>query len=254
VGRRLWGGCIAWEAPRKARRVFQQPAFWLLVVLVLGSLPAQGADRCADARDDIRRAKGLAEGGQETQARNLLRSALLACPMNAQNLELLAEVYDSLGDLAQAGTFRAQAMRVRGISSKPTVDFTASSPSIERGQTADLNWTSRYATEVEITPDLGRVPAKGTKTVAPTSTATYQLRARGPGGTATAPVEITVTLPRLTEANIVELLKNEVPKMRIAKLAEERGISFQLSADVEQRLRAAGADDTVIEALKKAQH
>lgn len=239
---------------RTARQVFRGLVSWLSVVLLWGGVGLRGADRCADARDDIRRAKAMAEGGQESQARSLLRSALLACPTNAQNLNLLAEVYDSFGDYAQAGTYRAQAMRVKGISSKPNVNFTAASASIERGQTADLTWTTDYATEVELAPDFGRVAAKGSKTVAPTATSTYQLSAKGPGGSTSASLEIKVTIPRLSEANLVDLLKNAVPKPRIAKLVSERGISFELTPEVEQRLRAAGADDTLVEAMQKAPH
>jgi len=232
-------------------RFLKHAAFGLLAGLLLGGLPLLGADRCADARDDIRRARAIAENGEEDRARKLLRSALLACPMNAQNLELLAEVFDDLGDFAQAGKYRQQAMRVKGISSKPVVDFAATSPSIERGQTVDLTWTTQYATEVEISPEFGRVAARGRKTVAPAATSTYQLTAKGPGGSATTSVEIKVTIPRLTEANLVDLLENEVPRARIAKLVTERGVAFELTAEIEQRLRAAGADDTVIEAIKK---
>lgn len=232
-------------------RVLREAAWAVTTALLLGGLPSPGADRCADARVDIRRARAVAEGGEEDRARTLLRGAFLACPMNAQNLELLAEVYDDLGDFAPAGNFRVQAMRVKGISSKPVVDFTATSPSIERGQTADLAWTTQYAAEVNISPDFGRLAATGKKTVAPTVTSTYQLAAKGPGGSTTASVEIAVTLPRLTEANIVDLLANELPQPRIAQLVTERGAAFELTAEVEQRLRDAGAEALVIEAIKK---
>lgn len=64
-------------------------------------------------------------------------------------------------------------------------------------------------------------------------------------------MEIAVTLPRLTEANIVDLLENELPQSRIAQLVTERGAAFELTAEVEQRLRDAGAEAMVIEAIKK---
>lgn len=223
-------------------------------LFLLGPLVARSADRCADARDDIRRAKAMGESDRQAEARTLLLSALFACPANPQNLDLLAEAYDSLGELAQAGTLREQAMRLRGVSAKPWVEFTAASHAIERGQTTQLSWNTANASAVEIAPDLGRVPARGTKTVAPMAGVTYQLTARGPGGISSASVEITVTLSRLTEANILELLKNEVPQTRVAKLAAERGIAFAVSAEAERRLRAAGAEDALIEVLKKAPH
>lgn len=90
--------------------------------------------------------------------------------------------------------------------------------------------------------------------MAPLSSTTYQLAAKGPGSATTADVQITVTIPPLTEANILDLLRNEVPKPRIVQLVTERGIAFELTASVEQRLRSAGADDMVIEAVKKAHH
>jgi hypothetical protein len=225
---------------------------FLLVLLGAGRAPLRGVDRCADARDDIHRAMTLAQSGQETQARSLLRSALFACPAKAENLELLAEAFDSLGELAQAGRYREQAMRLRGISAKPTVNFSSAGNSVDRGLTTTLNWTTRNAIEVEISPDFGRVPANGTKTVAPTSGTTYQLTARGPGGVNTASVQIEVTLARLTEADVLRLLEGEVPQPRIVQLAAERGVAFEVVPAVEQRLRSAGATQTLIEALRSA--
>ncbi len=225
---------------------------WATAVLLLSRLPLPGVDRCADARDDIRRAKGMADAGQVDRARTLLRSAFFACPAHAQNLELLADAYDSIDDFAQASAYRAQAWRVKGVSSKPSANLTTSRTSVEKGETVTLSWTTAYATEVEITPDPGRVGAKGSRVVAPASSSSYQLTARGPGGTTTASVQITVTVPRLTEASIRELLENEVPQPRIAQLAAERGIAFIVTADTEQRLRDIGAEDALIAALKKA--
>lgn len=223
----------------------------LLVLLGAGHAPLRGVDRCADARDDIRRAKGLVQSGQETQARSLLRSALFACPANPENLDLLADAFDSLGELVQAGRYREQAMRLRGISAKPVANFSAAMNSIDRGRTTTLNWSTSYATEVEITPDFGRVPANGNKTVAPASGTTYQLTARGPAGVTTASVQIEVTLPRLTEADVMGLLE-DVPQPRIAQLAAERGIAFEVTPAVEQRLRSAGAGRALIDALRSA--
>ena len=225
---------------------------WLAFLLLASCWPLLGADRCADARDDIRRAMALADRGEEAKARTLLRGALLACPVNPQNLELLAEAYDALGELALAGTYRTQALRLRRITAKPVVNLTSLRPSIERGQTSTLNWSAAYVTEVEISPDFGRVAAKGSKVVAPTVTTDYQLTARGPGGVTTATVQIAVTLPRLRETDILGLLQNDVPQPRIAQLVAERGIAFELSPAVEERLRSAGATQTLIEALRSA--
>jgi len=222
----------------------------LMGLFMLGGFTVRPADRCADARDDILRARGMAGSGQAKPARTLLVSAFMACPGNSQNLDLLAETYDTLGDLVQAGKYREQAMRLRGQTGKPVMTFTSSAPSIARGETATLTWSTSFASEVEIVPDIGRVPAKGSKEVAPSAAATYQLAARGPGGSTTATVEIAVTIPRLTIENILDLLKSEVPQARIAKFASERGITFVVSRDTEERLKAAGAEEPLLDALK----
>ena len=94
--------------------------------------------------------------------------------------------------------------------------------------------------------------AKGSKEVAPAATTTYELLARGPGGATQTSLEIAVTTPRLTEANLQDLLAGEVPQPRIAQLAAERGITFTVTSEVEARLRDVGAEDALIEALKKA--
>jgi hypothetical protein len=223
----------------------------LLAVLFLGAASLPGADRCTDARDDIHQAERLVEAGRKAEARPLLESAFMACPMSPQNLDLLAEAYDSLQDFTRAGLFRGQALRLRGISEKPTAEFNSSRSSVERGQTATLTWSTKYATEVEIVPEPGRVAAHGSKVVGPLSNTTYQLRATGPGGTATFTVAVTVTKARLTEGDVQELLKNDVLPERVAHLAAERGVSFDMTPQIERELRNAGADDELIEALRK---
>jgi hypothetical protein len=65
-------------------------------------------------------------------------------------------------------------------------------------------------------------------------------------------VQIAVTLPRLRETDILGLLQNDVPQPRIAQVAAERGIAFEVDPAVEQRLRSAGATQTLIEALRSA--
>ena len=65
-------------------------------------------------------------------------------------------------------------------------------------------------------------------------------------------MQIAVTLPRLTEADVVGLLGNDVPQPRIGQVAAERGVAFEVDPAVEQRLRSAGATQTLIEALRSA--
>jgi hypothetical protein len=63
---------------------------------------------------------------------------------------------------------------------------------------------------------------------------------------------VAVTIPRLTLENILDLLKNEVPQARIAKLVSERGITFAVSPEAEGALAAAGAERPLIESVKNA--
>lgn len=70
--------------------------------------------------------------------------------------------------------------------------FTASPDRIRAGEASNLDWQVLNADRVEIQPGLGTVPANGTRTVRPPRTTTYTLRARGPGGEATATVTVVV--------------------------------------------------------------
>jgi formylglycine-generating enzyme required for sulfatase activity len=54
----------------------------------------------------------------------------------------------------------------------------------------------------------------------------------------------------LTEANLVDLLKSEVPPGRVAELAKQKGIDFELTPTAETTLRQAGADAALISTLR----
>jgi hypothetical protein len=53
-------------------------------------------------------------------------------------------------------------------------------------------------------------------------------------------------------ADVEELLHNDVSRPRIQKMLEQYGVDFSLSAENEQRLRAAGADDSLLLGIAKA--
>jgi hypothetical protein len=55
----------------------------------------------------------------------------------------------------------------------------------------------------------------------------------------------------LTLNQISDLLKNGVSSTRIAKLVEQRGVSFELNETALRRLRADGADDVVLSTVKR---
>ncbi len=75
---------------------------------------------------------------------------------------------------------------------RPTVSLQASQTFIQKGESVTLNWTSTNATEVTLSPGIGRVAAQGSTRVTPEASTTYSIAATGPGGTATDSVRITV--------------------------------------------------------------
>jgi len=82
---------------------------------------------------------------------------------------------------------------------KPVISaFTASPPSIERGQTSTLRWSVENATSVTIQPGMGTVQSGGSRQVYTSSSTTYTLTAKGPGGTNEAIAAVSVTAPVTT--------------------------------------------------------
>ncbi len=73
----------------------------------------------------------------------------------------------------------------------PTAQLAASQAQINCGQQATLNWKSADAVDTSIN-GLGNVPATGDRSVSPTTTTTYQLMAKGPGGEATPAATVAV--------------------------------------------------------------
>ena len=78
----------------------------------------------------------------------------------------------------------------------PTVvAFMVEPKSIQRGQSANLNWRVVDATRVEIDHEIGSVAAAGERRVSPDEATTYRLIASGPGGEAAATTTLDVVLP-----------------------------------------------------------
>lgn len=75
---------------------------------------------------------------------------------------------------------------------RPTVTLRASETFIQKGESVTLSWTATDATEVSLSPGIGRVAAQGSTRVTPEVSTTYTISASGPGGTATDSVRITV--------------------------------------------------------------
>ena len=74
-------------------------------------------------------------------------------------------------------------------------EFTVEPGRIERGQTAELRWQVRDATQVEINQGIGIVTTSGHRQIGPAESTAYTLAAKGPGGEASAKATLSVTLP-----------------------------------------------------------
>ena len=70
---------------------------------------------------------------------------------------------------------------------------------LEQGQTTTLTWQTSNATTVNI-EGLGTVAASGSQTVTPSASMTYNLVAKGPGGTQDASARVTVNARTATAA------------------------------------------------------
>jgi hypothetical protein len=70
--------------------------------------------------------------------------------------------------------------------------FSASATTIEQGQSTTLTWETANASEVSIDNGVGQVSASGQRQMSPTSNTTYQLVAKGNGGTQQRTVSIVV--------------------------------------------------------------
>ncbi len=66
---------------------------------------------------------------------------------------------------------------------------------VEKGQSVKLLWDSQNATDLDLEPGVGRVPAAGSRSVTPQETTTYTLTATGPGGTKRPSAHVIVTNP-----------------------------------------------------------
>ncbi len=76
----------------------------------------------------------------------------------------------------------------------PTASLTASPGTIDNGGSSTLTWQTANATTVSI-DGIGAVQPNGSQQVSPTATTTYNLTAKGDGGTQTATATVTVNAP-----------------------------------------------------------
>jgi peptidoglycan-associated lipoprotein len=81
----------------------------------------------------------------------------------------------------------------------PTATLAANPAVVPMGQSTTLTWSTQNATDITI-DGLGTVPASGTRTLTPSASTTYNLMAKGPGGSADASARVTVNPAPATAA------------------------------------------------------
>jgi peptidoglycan-associated lipoprotein len=74
----------------------------------------------------------------------------------------------------------------------PTATLSVNPESVQKGQSAELTWSTENASSVTI-EGLGTVDASGSKTITPEESTTYHLTAKNAGGSAEASARLTVT-------------------------------------------------------------
>lgn len=80
----------------------------------------------------------------------------------------------------------------------PTASISVSPDTIQKGQSATLNWQTSNATDVSI-DGIGAVQPTGSQSVSPADSTTYHLVAKGSGGNQEATTRLTVTPPPVAE-------------------------------------------------------
>lgn len=94
---------------------------------------------------------------------------------------------------------------------KPSITtFESGSDKIRQGDSTKLIWATQNATEAFIS-ELGSVPLKGPRSVSPSKTTTYTLTAKGPGGSVSQSVEITVDATSISMPPVVSVQPTPVP-------------------------------------------
>lgn len=83
----------------------------------------------------------------------------------------------------------------------PTATLGVNPENVQKGQSAQLSWTTANASSVTI-DGIGTVSASGSKAIAPSDSTTYHLIATNDGGSAEASARLTVTAPATKETTL----------------------------------------------------
>src|SRR5260370_15836777 len=121
----------------------------------------------------------------------------------------------------------------------PSVALSASPASAQAGQQVTLPWSSTNATSITLEPSVGPVAAQGSTTVGPSQSTTYTVTAKGPGGSAHASAQVTITSAP-PQAAVQKPSQEEIPsdqqQMRglDEQIQEIKSDSLRMSAELSQ--------------------
>jgi hypothetical protein len=119
-------------------------------------------------------------------------------------------------------------------SASPSVALSSSSASAQAGQPVTLTWSSRNATAITLEPSVGHVAAQGSATVRPSQSTTYTVTATGPGGSAHASAQVTIT-PASPQSAVREPSQEQISSDQ----REMRGLDEQIQEIKSDSLRMA---------------
>jgi peptidoglycan-associated lipoprotein len=91
----------------------------------------------------------------------------------------------------------------------PTATLSVSPESVQKGQSAQLSWSTENAATVTI-DGIGTVSSSGSKTIMPADSTTYHLVAKNSGGSAEASARLTVTAAPEVAMSDEELFRRSV--------------------------------------------
>ncbi|HTP63819.1 MAG TPA: OmpA family protein [Geobacteraceae bacterium] len=141
---------------------------------------SEGAKYCPEK---LAKAKDLARQGAEVY---------WAC-RNVESSKLLAEARQLAKEVEGCGPQAAPP--APAMPASPACSLGASPTSIQKGQSASLNWSSQNTEKLDLQPGIGPVGPQGSMTVTPQEDTSYTLTCAGAGGTMTSEAKVTIVAP-----------------------------------------------------------
>ena len=131
------------------------------------------------------------------------------------------------------------AAQLAPASASPTVTLSASPASAQAGELVTLTWSSMNATSITLEPSVGRVAPQGSTTVRLSQSTSYTVTATGPGGSAHAIAQVTITTapsPAAVQEPSQEQISSDQREMRglDEQIQEIKSDSLRMAAELSQ--------------------